>query len=113
MSDSVPAASVPPGTVTAVGDYAVGNHDESYFAVSKRCRHLGADLSGGSISPDGCLVCPWHRSEYDVASGRMTRGPQGIFAKVPGLGTLFMTLTRVVPLRRRRVTSDGTSLTLE
>ncbi len=111
--ESVPAASVPPGTVTAVGDFAVGNDDEKYFAVSKRCRHLGADLSGGKISPDGCLVCPWHQSEYDVSTGHMVKGPQGIFAKVPGLGLMFKTLTRVVPLRRRTVVKDGATLRLE
>jgi hypothetical protein len=39
----------------------------------------------------------------------MVRGPQGIFAKIPGLGFAFKTLTRVLPLGRGRVTKrDGT-----
>jgi hypothetical protein len=33
----------------------------------------------------------------------MTRGPQGIFAKIPGLGSAFMILTRIRPLSRRKV----------
>jgi hypothetical protein len=33
----------------------------------------------------------------------MVRGPQGTFAKVPGLGTAFKVLTHVLPLRRRVV----------
>ena len=94
---------VPPGSVTGAGRYAVGNADGTYFAVTRRCRHLGADLAQGTIDDDGCLVCPWHRSKYDVSTGRMVRGPQGFFAKVPGLGAAFMALTKVLPLRRARV----------
>jgi nitrite reductase/ring-hydroxylating ferredoxin subunit len=93
---------LPRGSVTGAGRYAVGNNGE-YFGVSRRCRHLGADLAEGSIDANGCLVCPWHQSAYDVKTGRMVRGPQGIFAKIPGLGAAFKGLTRIAPLRRRRV----------
>jgi nitrite reductase/ring-hydroxylating ferredoxin subunit len=96
------AADVPPGTVMRGGKYAVGNNGE-YFAVSRRCRHLGADLSEGSIAAAGCLVCPWHQSAYDVRTGRMVRGPQGVFATIPGLGAGFKALTRIIPLRREAV----------
>jgi nitrite reductase/ring-hydroxylating ferredoxin subunit len=102
------AADLPPGTVVGAGRYAVGNAGGRYFAVTRRCRHLGADLAGGSIDEDGCLVCPWHRSAYDVESGRMVRGPQGAFAKVPGLGLGYRMLTRLLPLGRAAVTErDG------
>ena len=109
MSESIPAASVPPGTVTGAGQYAVGNNGD-YFAVGRKCRHLGADLAGGSIDTDGCLVCPWHGAKYDVKSGRMVRGPQGIFAKIPGLGAGFKALTLVLPLKRGSVEKQGTNL---
>ena len=69
-----------------------------------------ADLADGSIDDDGCLVCPWHGSKYDVGTGRMVRGPQGIFAKVPGLGAANMLLTRVLPLRRGKVEERDGSL---
>jgi nitrite reductase/ring-hydroxylating ferredoxin subunit len=113
MTDSLPVASVSPGTVTGLGSSAVGNNAGEYFAVSRRCRHLGADLAGGSISAEGCLVCPWHKAEYDVSTGRMVRGPQGVFAKIPGLGAMFKTLTKVLPLKRRTVVVDGDSLRVE
>ncbi len=101
-------ADLPPGKVVGVGRYAVGNADGRYFAVTRRCRHLGADLAGGSIDENGCLVCPWHRSAYDVGTGRMVRGPQGVFAKVPGLDFGYRMLTRVLPLGRAPVTErDG------
>lgn len=103
-----PVADLPPGKVVGVRGYAVGNADGKYFAVSRRCRHLFADLAGGRIDKDGCLVCPWHASKYDVSTGRMLRGPQGVFAKIPGLDAAYIGLTHVVPLRRRRVVErDG------
>ena len=112
MSQSIPAASVPEGTVTGVGGYAVGNNGE-YFAVGRKCRHLRADLAGGSLDADGCLVCPWHGAKYDVRTGRMLRGPQGIFAKIPGLGAAFKALTHVVPLARGTVTRRGNDLVVD
>ena len=79
------------------------------FAVTRRCRHFYADLANGSIDEDGCLVCPWHGSKYDVETGRMVRGPQGVFAKIPGLGTTYKALTVVLPLGRGKVVErDGT-----
>ena len=112
MSHSLPAANVPEGRVTGVGGYAVGNNGD-YFAVSRKCRHLRADLANGSIDDAGCLVCPWHQSTYDVTTGRMVRGPQGIFARIPGLGQGFRALTKVLPLRRGFVTKKGANLHVE
>jgi nitrite reductase/ring-hydroxylating ferredoxin subunit len=111
-STRIPASDVPPGSVTGSGDYAVGNNCE-YFAVGRKCRHLRADLAGGSIDADGCLVCPWHSSKYDVKTGQMTRGPQGSFAKVPGLDAFYLALTKLWPLRRGTVTVDGDDLQID
>ncbi len=108
----IPASDVPPGSVTGSDGYAVGNNGE-YFAVSRKCRHLRADLAGGSIDEDGCLVCPWHQAKYDVKTGQMTRGPQGVFAKMPGLDAAFIALTKAWPLRRGRVTVDGDELQID
>lgn len=104
-----PTADLAPGTVTGAGSYAVGNSGGEVFALTRRCRHLRADLANGSIdAEDGCLVCPWHGAKYDVSNGQMTRGPQGIFAKIPGLGFSFRMLTKVLPLGRGTVTQrDG------
>lgn len=112
MSHSVPAASVPEGTVIGVGERAVGNNGD-YFALGRKCRHLRADLAAGEIDSDGCLVCPWHGAKYDVGNGQMVRGPQGIFAKIPGLGTSFKLLTRVFPLTRGTVEKRGPDLYID
>ncbi|MEE8405577.1 MAG: Rieske (2Fe-2S) protein [Acidimicrobiia bacterium] len=98
-----PASELAPGVVVGAGPWAVGNADAELFAVSRRCRHLYADLAGGTIDNDGCLTCPWHGSKYDVKTGRMVLGPQGVFAKISGLGVAFKMMTRVLPLRRGRV----------
>jgi 3-phenylpropionate/trans-cinnamate dioxygenase ferredoxin component len=102
-------AELVPGVVRGAGRYAVGNANGELFAVSRRCRHLGADLANGSIDREGCLVCPWHGARFDVATGRMTRGPQGVFAKIPGLDPAYRLLTKVLPLKRGEVVErDGT-----
>jgi nitrite reductase/ring-hydroxylating ferredoxin subunit len=104
-----PASDLPPGRIIGAGPYAVGNAAGKLFAVSRRCRHLLADLAGGSIDEDGCLVCPWHGARYDVDTGRMVRGPRGVYARIPGSDFAYRALTRVVPLRRREVDQrDGT-----
>lgn len=108
-----PASELTSGTVTGAGRYAVGNADGELFAVTRRCRHLYADLANGSIDEEGCLVCPWHGSKYDVETGRMVRGPQGVFAKIPGLDTAYKALTRVLPLGRGRVVERDDVLFVE
>ena len=108
-----PVAELAPGSVQGAGRYAVGNAGGELFAVTRRCRHLYADLSRGSIDDDGCLVCPWHGSKYDVTTGRMVLGPQGVFAKVPGLDLAFKALTRVLPLGRGRVIERNDTLYVE
>jgi nitrite reductase/ring-hydroxylating ferredoxin subunit len=108
----IPRTKVPHGTVTGAEGYAVGDNGE-YFAVGRRCRHLRADLAEGTIDGDGCLVCPWHQAKYDVRTGRMTRGPQGAFAKVPGLDAGFLALTKAWPLRRGTVVVDGDELQID
>jgi nitrite reductase/ring-hydroxylating ferredoxin subunit len=101
------------GEVKAVGAFAVGMSNGRPFAVSRRCRHLGADLAQGRVDSDGRLVCPWHGSAYDVESGRMVRGPQGVFAKIPGLDRAYIALTKVLPLKRGRVTEEEGCLYVE
>lgn len=116
MPDEIEVGSVSAlkvGKVTGAGPWAVGNSQGDLFAVSRRCRHLRADLAKGSIDEDGCLVCPWHHSKYDVTTGRMVVGPQGIFAKIPFLGAGFKLLTAVLPLRRGKVTKRNKKVYVE
>jgi nitrite reductase/ring-hydroxylating ferredoxin subunit len=99
-----PPSDLPPGTVRGVGQYAVGNVDGEYFAVTRSCRHLLGDLAQGHIDRNGCLVCPVHGARYDVRTGRMVRGPRGIYARIPGLDLFYRSFTRALPLGRGEIT---------
>ena len=101
--------------VGQVGGWAVGRSRGEDFAVSRRCRHQLGDLANGHVDADGCLVCPWHASRYDVRSGRMVEGPRGFLlyrGPTPGYSGLVKALARVLPLRRGRVVRDGTRTTV-
>jgi nitrite reductase (NADH) small subunit len=64
-----------------VGLYRVG---DGFFALADRCPHRGAPLCSGSVATsidvrdgqvvlgtrNGTLRCPWHKWEFDIASGR-------------------------------------------
>ena len=108
-----PASELTPGTIKGAGRYAVGNADGELFAVTRRCRHLFADLANGSIDKAGCRVCPLHGARYDVRTGRMVLGPQGVYAKIPGLGSRQKALTLLLPLGRGRVVERDDTLYVE
>lgn len=93
------------GAVHREGEWAVGVAGGAAFAVSRRCRHQLADLSRGHIDAEGCLVCPWHGSRYDVTTGAMVGGPRGFLGwhgPTPGYTQLVRAFGRVVRLRVRR-----------
>ena len=121
MSDparpSVPTSSLPAGTVGRAGPWTVVHRrDGEVRAVSSRCRHQLADLSKGSVDKDGCLVCPWHGSRYDVDSGSMVSGPKGFLwyrGKTPGYTQLVKAYGMVLRLRRRAVRREGDELVVE
>ncbi len=106
----IPAEQLPPGAVRRAGRWTVVNRGGDIRAVSSRCRHQFADLSNGSVGAEGCLVCPWHGSRYDLDSGAMTRGPRGFLGYVgrtPGYTQLIAAVGKVLVLRRRAVRREG------
>ncbi|GAC1342718.1 MAG: hypothetical protein NVSMB29_14720 [Candidatus Dormibacteria bacterium] len=46
----------------------------SVNALSNTCSHLGGPLNEGEVA-DGCVVCPWHASRFDLSSGEVVEGP--------------------------------------
>ena len=42
---------------------------DQLFAVQNRCPHAGASLSGGWCI-NGSIVCPYHRHEFSLETGR-------------------------------------------
>lgn len=93
--------------VVGAGPYAVGRTAEGeVFALGRKCRHLRADLAKGSVDKTGCLVCPNHGARFDVETGKMVRGPQGL----PDVASkLFKALSALFPQKRgRTIERDGT-----
>lgn len=112
---SVPAAELTPGQVRRAGGWAIGNSEGDLFAVSRRCRHQLADLSGGSIDADGCLVCPWHQARYDVTTGKMVEGPKGFFGyhgRTPGYTQVVRAYSQVLRLRVAQVVRLGAEVVI-
>lgn len=63
---------LPPGSrqVVKLGQRAILllNEDGTIHAVSNQCPHLKLPMKGGKIQ-DGAIVCPFHRSAFDLCSG--------------------------------------------
>lgn len=116
ISDALPETDLTPGSVHRLGKWAVGNTAGEDFAVSRRCRHQLADMSSGSIDANGCLVCPWHGSRYDVRTGRMVIGPRGFLAyhgKTPWYGRVVLAYGKILRLAVGKVVRRDGRVTVE
>jgi nitrite reductase/ring-hydroxylating ferredoxin subunit len=94
----------------------VGNAESELFAVSRRCRHQLGDLAAGSLDAEGCLVCPWHQSRYDVRTGEMVSGPRGFLfwhGPTPGYTGLVLAYGRRLRLRVARAVRRGSDVVVE
>jgi 3-phenylpropionate/trans-cinnamate dioxygenase ferredoxin component len=53
---------------------SVANANGTLYAFDDTCTHMGCSLAQGEL--DGTTVtCPCHGSQFDVASGKVLRGP--------------------------------------
>lgn len=48
--------------------------DGEIYALADTCAHLGGPLSEGKLDGN-CIVCPWHASTFDLATGDVVQGP--------------------------------------
>jgi nitrite reductase/ring-hydroxylating ferredoxin subunit/uncharacterized membrane protein len=44
------------------------------YCLAETCAHLGGPLSEGKLE-EGTIVCPWHASRFDLATGEAVDGP--------------------------------------
>jgi nitrite reductase/ring-hydroxylating ferredoxin subunit/uncharacterized membrane protein len=58
----------------------VARLDGQYYAFQEFCTHRFGPLSEGSFR-DGQVMCPWHRSCFDVRTGQVTHGPAQVGLK--------------------------------
>ena len=47
------------------------NESGNVYAVSSVCPHLKLPLKKAKVNAAGDLVCPWHRSEFDLKTGNV------------------------------------------
>jgi nitrite reductase/ring-hydroxylating ferredoxin subunit len=45
------------------------NHNGQFYAVDNVCPHLKLQMKKGKVTTDGAIVCPWHRSAFDLCTG--------------------------------------------
>ncbi|MEJ6980188.1 Rieske 2Fe-2S domain-containing protein [Pedobacter sp. P351] len=77
---------------------------DNFFFTQPYCPHAGAGLSGGWCKDDK-LICPFHRYEYDLKTGRGAPGqgdyidihpseirPDGVYVGLPEGFNLFKML---------------------
>ena len=48
------------------------NHQGQIYAVDNRCPHLKLSMGKGKVTPDGAIVCPWHKSAFELSTGKVT-----------------------------------------
>lgn len=54
----------------------IGRTEDGFVAFDDRCTHKGGPLADGMLAC-GIVQCPWHGSQFDVATGAVERGPAG------------------------------------
>lgn len=58
-----------------INDLVVVRLGNDILAVHAVCAHAGGPLAEGTVTPDGCIECPWHASRFRLADGHLRQGP--------------------------------------
>jgi nitrite reductase/ring-hydroxylating ferredoxin subunit/uncharacterized membrane protein len=58
-----------------INDLVLVRIGDTIHAMHAVCAHAGGPLDKGTVTPDGCLECPWHGARYRLADGAVRRGP--------------------------------------
>lgn len=69
-------------------------HGGRIYAVDNTCPHMGAALDGGKVTDDGAIICPRHRSAFDLRSGEVKEWAPW----PPAAGLLLGAVSRKKPL---------------
>jgi nitrite reductase/ring-hydroxylating ferredoxin subunit len=54
---------------------AIFQHRGCYYALDDECPHRGAQLSKGSVTPEGDVICPLHLWQFRLFDGHCTSFP--------------------------------------
>jgi len=63
----------------------LANIEGAYYAIAKKCPHLGGNLCKGRL--EGVAVrCPLHGARFDVRTGKAVQDAKLLFLKMKELG---------------------------
>ena len=71
------------------------HHNGQLYAVSNRCPHLKGKMKRGKITDDGAILCPLHRSAFDLATGAVKEWCPW----PPGIGKALGMISQAQPLQ--------------
>jgi nitrite reductase/ring-hydroxylating ferredoxin subunit/uncharacterized membrane protein len=72
--DMLPEAT-PQKMKAGINDLVVVRLGGTIHALHAVCAHAGGPLAEGTVTPDGCIECPWHASRFRLTDGRLRHGP--------------------------------------
>lgn len=75
-------------------DVLLVHHQGQIYAVHNICPHMGAALEEGEVTEDGAIVCPRHRSAFDLRTGAVRQWAPW----PPGAGRVLGAISREKPL---------------
>jgi nitrite reductase/ring-hydroxylating ferredoxin subunit len=47
------------------------NYESQIYAIDNACPHLNLSMKKGKLTEDGAIICPWHRSAFDLRTGNV------------------------------------------
>lgn len=84
-------------------------HNNNIHAVASQCPHFKLPLAKGKITEDNTIVCPFHKSAFDLASGEV----QCWSPWPPAVGTLLGKISKPKNLTIYPVRIEGTQVMVE
>lgn len=70
-------------------------HKDSVHAIAARCHHLKLPLAKGKLSDACVIICPFHKSEFDIKTGKVLRWSPW----PPVVGKLLGKISKEKPLK--------------
>lgn len=47
------------------------NHQDRVYAMDNSCPHMKLPMKKGKVTEDGAIICPFHRSAFDLTTGEV------------------------------------------
>lgn len=84
-------------------------HEETVYAVQAKCPHLGMPLLKGKLDDQCHLICPFHKSAFDLQTGSVACWSPW----PPVLGTVLGKISKPKDLRIYPTRIDGEDISVQ